>query len=119
VPPLKSKLTCLRARHLAPSIIATLPISGNLFDKQPILSHTGKKEIVMRIVSRATLKEFWEQSSYSDSEQPLKAWYEEAKKRLTGRLHKTSKINTATRVLSAITVLYLIFTATNTDWSLL
>ena len=34
----------------------------------------------MRIVSRATLKEFWEQSSYSDSEQPLKAWYEEAKK---------------------------------------
>ena len=80
MPPLKSKLTCLRARHLAPSIIATLPISGNLFDKQPILSHTGKKEIVMRIVSRATLKEFWEQSSYSDSEQPLKAWYEEAKK---------------------------------------
>ena len=34
----------------------------------------------MRIVSRATLKEFWEQSAYSDSEQPLKAWYEEAKK---------------------------------------
>lgn len=32
----------------------------------------------MRIVSRATLKEFWEQ--FSDVEQPLKAWYEEAKK---------------------------------------
>lgn len=32
----------------------------------------------MRIVSRATLKEFWEQ--FSDAEQPLKAWYEEAKK---------------------------------------
>jgi len=34
----------------------------------------------MRIVSRATLKEFWEQPIYSDSEQPLKAWHEETKK---------------------------------------
>ncbi len=33
----------------------------------------------MRIVSRATLREFWKQSNYSDSEQPLKAWYDEAK----------------------------------------
>ena len=33
----------------------------------------------MRVLSRAVLKEFWEQPQYSDSEQPIKAWYEEAK----------------------------------------
>ncbi len=33
----------------------------------------------MRIISRRTLKEFWEHSIYHDSEQPLKAWYDEAK----------------------------------------
>lgn len=33
----------------------------------------------MRIISRATLKSFWEQPEYCDSEQPLKAWYDEAK----------------------------------------
>ena len=34
----------------------------------------------MRVVSRNTLKTFWEQSSYQDSEEALKAWYSEAKK---------------------------------------
>jgi len=34
----------------------------------------------MRIFSRKTLKEFWELSAYANSEQPLKAWYDEAKK---------------------------------------
>jgi mRNA interferase HigB len=33
----------------------------------------------MRIISRKTLKEFWEQSEYADSEQSLKAWFDEAK----------------------------------------
>ncbi|MCU7965545.1 MULTISPECIES: type II toxin-antitoxin system HigB family toxin [unclassified Shewanella] len=33
----------------------------------------------MRVVSRAALREFWEQPIYQDSEQPLKSWYEEAK----------------------------------------
>ena len=33
----------------------------------------------MRIVSRSTLREFWELPKYVDSEQPLKAWYDEAK----------------------------------------
>lgn len=33
----------------------------------------------MRIISRATLREFWEQPDYGDSEQALKAWYDEAK----------------------------------------
>ena len=33
----------------------------------------------MRIVSRATLKSFWEQKKYKDSEQPLKAWFDELK----------------------------------------
>ena len=31
----------------------------------------------MRIIAKSTLVSFWEQ--YSDSEQPLKAWYKEAK----------------------------------------
>jgi len=34
----------------------------------------------MRIFVRKTLKEFWELSDYKDSEQPLKAWYDEAHK---------------------------------------
>ena len=33
----------------------------------------------MRIISRATLKSFWENPKYNDSEQPLKSWYDEAK----------------------------------------
>ena len=31
----------------------------------------------MRIISRKTLREFWEDPRYMDSEQPLKAWYDE------------------------------------------
>jgi len=34
----------------------------------------------MRIFSRKTLREFWEQPDCADSEQPLKAWYDEASK---------------------------------------
>ncbi len=33
----------------------------------------------MRIISRRTLKEFWKQSAYVDSEQALKAWFDEAR----------------------------------------
>ena len=33
----------------------------------------------MRIISRATLRDFWETPKYSDSEQALKSWYDEAK----------------------------------------
>jgi len=34
----------------------------------------------MRIISRSTLKAFWENAKYRDSEQPLKEWYREASK---------------------------------------
>ena len=33
----------------------------------------------MRIISRATLRNYWEDPKYSDSAQSLKAWYDEAK----------------------------------------
>lgn len=33
----------------------------------------------MKIFSKKTLREFWEQPVYTDSEQSLKAWYDEAK----------------------------------------
>lgn len=33
----------------------------------------------MRIISRASLRDFWNQPQYIDAEQPLKAWYDEAK----------------------------------------
>src|SRR5436305_1374512 len=29
----------------------------------------------MRIISRKALRDFWEQSNYRDSEQPLRAWF--------------------------------------------
>ena len=29
----------------------------------------------MQIIARKTIKEFWGNSAYSDSEQPLKSWY--------------------------------------------
>jgi mRNA interferase HigB len=32
----------------------------------------------MRIISRKALLEFWQQSEYADSEQPLRAWFREA-----------------------------------------
>lgn len=32
----------------------------------------------MRIIARRTLREFWER--YSDAEQPLRAWYHDARK---------------------------------------
>ncbi len=32
----------------------------------------------MRIISRKTLKAFWEESAYADAEQPLRAWFREA-----------------------------------------
>jgi mRNA interferase HigB len=32
----------------------------------------------MRIISRKTLRQFWERSEYADSEQPLRAWFREA-----------------------------------------
>jgi mRNA interferase HigB len=34
----------------------------------------------MRIISRKTLRRFWEKQEYADSEQPLKAWFHEALK---------------------------------------
>jgi len=34
----------------------------------------------VRIISRRTLREFWEKSAYRDSEQPLRAWFAEARK---------------------------------------
>jgi|TARA_R110001583_G_C5365427_1_gene382079 mRNA interferase HigB len=34
----------------------------------------------MRIFTKRTLREFWEQKKYQDSEQPLKAWHDEAKR---------------------------------------
>jgi len=33
----------------------------------------------MRIISRAKLRDFWETPKFSDAEQSLKAWYDEAK----------------------------------------
>lgn len=33
----------------------------------------------MRVISVRTLKEFWEKAGNGDSEQPLRAWYAEAK----------------------------------------
>ena len=32
----------------------------------------------MRVIAKRTLREFWEQ--HADAEQPLKAWYDEARK---------------------------------------
>jgi mRNA interferase HigB len=34
----------------------------------------------MRIISRKTLRQFWQKRQYADAEQPLKAWFQEAAK---------------------------------------
>lgn len=34
----------------------------------------------MRVIAIKTLRDFWGQSIYADSEQPLKAWYKEVEK---------------------------------------
>jgi mRNA interferase HigB len=33
----------------------------------------------MRVISKKALREFWQQKEHQDSEQPLKAWHDEAK----------------------------------------
>ena len=33
----------------------------------------------MRIIAKKTIKDFWKNSNYRDSEQPLKSWYHEIK----------------------------------------
>lgn len=33
----------------------------------------------MRVLSKSTLRDFWEQPNKNDAEQPLKAWYDECK----------------------------------------
>ena len=33
----------------------------------------------MRIIAKRTLREFWEKPEHRDAEQPLKAWYAEAR----------------------------------------
>jgi len=35
--------------------------------------------LLMRIIARSTLLKFWSNSDYSDSEQALRAWFEETK----------------------------------------
>jgi len=42
-------------------------------------SQIGNK-LKMRIISIKTIKDFWENKKYRDAEQPLKAWYHEAKR---------------------------------------
>ncbi len=34
----------------------------------------------VRVISRRTLQEFWEERRHADAEQPLRAWYAEAKR---------------------------------------
>lgn len=55
---------------------------GNNFDNLSNISHNGKRRtgINMRIISRSTLRGFWEQHKYRDSEQQLRAWFDETKK---------------------------------------
>ena len=36
-------------------------------------------EWLLRIIARKTIKKFWENAAYNDSEQPLKSWYVIAK----------------------------------------
>jgi len=36
----------------------------------------------VRIIARGTLRDFWEQRAHRDSEQPLRAWFAEAKRAL-------------------------------------
>jgi mRNA interferase HigB len=55
---------------------------GISLDKTAYISHNGKRLrgiYNMRVISRAALREFWENRNYQDAEQPLKAWYDEAK----------------------------------------
>lgn len=39
-----------------------------------------EKSYKMRIIARATLRNFWQKPNYADAEQPLKVWFDEAKK---------------------------------------
>ncbi len=53
----------------------------------------------MRIFSRKTLKEFWELPNYTDSEQPLKAWYDEATKADWGKPNEIKALYKSASIL--------------------
>lgn len=36
-------------------------------------------QILVRVIAKRTLREFWEQPRHRDAERPLRAWYEEAR----------------------------------------
>jgi hypothetical protein len=66
----------------------------------------------MRIISRKTIRLFWEKSQHADAEQALKAWFCEASN-ADWATPAEIKLLLATRVLSATTVWFLIFVETN------
>lgn len=49
------------------------PITGINIDIINAYSHNGKQGVRMRIISRARLRDFWDNHKYRDAEQPLKA----------------------------------------------
>jgi mRNA interferase HigB len=53
----------------------------------------------MRVLSRKTLRNFWEQSRYQDAEQPLKAWFREA---LSARWASPAQVKAACRSASIV-----------------
>lgn len=62
-------------------IVINSPFGKYMLDYWMCDSHNGKykKGVSMRVLSRSTLREFWEQPKHSDSEPALTAWYDEAK----------------------------------------
>lgn len=47
--------------------------------------------LFMRIISIKTIKDFWENKKYKDSEQALKSWYHEVKKEKWNSPHDIKK----------------------------
>jgi mRNA interferase HigB len=45
----------------------------------------------LRIIERKTLSDFWRLKKHSDSEQPLKAWFREAKRAEWGDWHEVKE----------------------------
>lgn len=57
--------------------MAALPAGKGLL---PPWDHAILGRKAMRIISRKTLREFWQKRGHADAEQPLKAWFHEASK---------------------------------------
>ncbi|HEV8377388.1 MAG TPA: type II toxin-antitoxin system HigB family toxin [Tepidisphaeraceae bacterium] len=69
----------------------------------------------MRVLSRKTLRRFWEQPGHKDAEQPLKAWFREA---LKAKWTNSAQVKAAYRSASIVANSRVVFNIAGNEYRL-